>query len=100
VIVSGIRRDQTVTREKMPLMMADDNHMYRLHPMLNWDRQQVSEYRKKFNLPSHPLTEQGYLSIGCEPCTKPTGEGKNERAGRWMGLEKTECGLHGDVFPQ
>ena len=66
----------------------------RYHPMLDWDSRMVYFYRKNHELPEHPLEAQGYLSIGCEPCTtKFLAEG-NERNSRWFGMNKTECGLH------
>jgi phosphoadenosine phosphosulfate reductase len=63
-------------------------------PLANWSRHDVEEYLATHDVPLHPLLEKGYTSIGCWPCTRPTVEGEGERAGRWSGTNKTECGLH------
>jgi phosphoadenosine phosphosulfate reductase len=64
--------------------------------MLNWTNKMIFEYIKEYNLPKHPLEAKGYLSIGCEPCTKRYNAG-DERDSRWFGMKKTECGLHTDL---
>ena len=58
----------------------------------------IFEYRKKHKLPTHPLEEQGYMSIGCEPCTRRIDPDISEREARWYGLNKTECGLQTDLI--
>jgi phosphoadenosine phosphosulfate reductase len=62
--------------------------------MANWTREGVWEYLQKHKIPYNPLQDQGYRSIGCWPCTRRISEGENERAGRWTGFNKVECGIH------
>jgi phosphoadenosine phosphosulfate reductase len=66
--------------------------------MLRWTRQDLWAYIHRYDLPAHPLFSQGYLSVGCAPCTSPVTEGQDERAGRWAGTGKTECGLHTEML--
>ena len=68
--------------------------MIKINPLAGWTDAQVVTYLAAYDLPDHPLTERGFASIGCWPCTKPVGEGEDQRAGRWAGSDKTECGLH------
>lgn len=92
--INGIRADQSDVRAQMSEEEAAAHNCLRYHPMLNWDAKMVYYYRKYHELPEHPMEAQGYLSIGCEPCTaKAFGEG-NERNSRWFGMNKTECGLN------
>lgn len=92
--ISGIRRDQSATRAKRKILEQTPTGLLRVHPMANWTRQEVWQYIHDHNLPEHPLLSQGYPSIGCAPCTQPIFAGQDERAGRWAGQTKTECGLH------
>jgi phosphoadenosine phosphosulfate reductase len=62
--------------------------------MATWSREAVWSYIKEQGIPYNPLHDRGYRSIGCRPCTRPTDAGENERAGRWSGTGKKECGLH------
>jgi phosphoadenosine phosphosulfate reductase len=62
--------------------------------MANWTREEVWDYLRDHKIPYNPLHDQGYRSIGCAPCTHRTAEGENERAGRWTGFNKVECGIH------
>lgn len=98
--VSGIRRDQTPQRANTPVIARQPNGLYKVCPMVRWTRREVWQYIHDHNLPVHPLLEQGYLSIGCAPCTRPAVPGEDERAGRWAGHQKTECGLHLPVFQE
>ena len=70
----------------------------RFHPMLDWTPKMIHEYRKEHDLPEHTMDKQGYLSIGCEPCTRRFDSDMQEREVRWYGLNKTECGLHVDLI--
>ena len=92
--ISGVRRDQTVNRQNLPVLEAQTTGPLKIYPLLEWTRQQVYEYIDQHQLPSHPLSAMGYSSIGCAPCTRPTLPGESERDGRWSGTDKTECGLH------
>ncbi len=93
VWINGVRRDQTKFRstlqEEEPL--ADGKMRY--HPMLDWTSKMIWEYRKEYNLPEHPLEAQGYLSIGCMPCTRSLQQTQEDRSGRWAGQSKEECGI-------
>jgi phosphoadenosine phosphosulfate reductase len=100
VWITGVRRQQSDTREKtriLELYRFDDlRELYiaKLNPMANWGRDQVWDYVKANGIPYNPLHDKGYRSIGCWPCTRLAGEGDGERAGRWTGFDKTECGIH------
>ena len=96
--VSGLRRDQSATRKNTPILLptsdADGNHYVKVHPLATMTSAEVAEYMQLHDLPEHPLRAKRYLSIGCWPCTSPVADGEEERAGRWAGRGKTECGLH------
>ncbi len=92
--ITGVRRDQTPSRRNTPIIEHLDDGTYKICPMVNWTEQDVSQYIARHQLPAHPLTAQGYPSIGCAPCTKRPRAGEDARSGRWAGSEKTECGLH------
>lgn len=91
--VSAIRRDQSRTRSMLEVIEHHDT-VIKIHPLAAWTRDDVAQYMTAHNVPTHPLLERGYQSIGCWPCTRPTAAGEDERAGRWSGTTKTECGLH------
>jgi phosphoadenosine phosphosulfate reductase len=91
--ISGRKRYQGGSRAALPLFETDGARL-KVNPLANWTSGDVDVYRSAFSLPQHPLVEKGYRSIGCEPCTSPVAEGEDERAGRWRGDEKTECGIH------
>jgi phosphoadenosine phosphosulfate reductase len=96
--ITGLRREQAVTRKDTKtaeLGYTDEgNPLIKVNPLAHWTRQQVWEYLENNKIPYNPLLDKGYLSIGCEPCTRPIQQGEDERAGRWVGKEKTECGIH------
>jgi phosphoadenosine phosphosulfate reductase len=98
--ISGIRRDQTPMRAKARILELQEDGLLKVNPLLNWTKAEVDAYIKEHNLPVHPLLEKGYRSIGCAPCTTAIGQSDNERAGRWVGRGKTECGLHTEMFGQ
>jgi len=93
VWINGRRRNQTSTRGQMGLVERDGKHM-KINPLAEWDNSEIEAYRTIHELPRHPLTGKGYLSIGCAPCTSPVSENEDARAGRWRGTGKTECGIH------
>jgi phosphoadenosine phosphosulfate reductase len=96
VWINGVRADQNANRQNLGSVEAVPNGKWRYHPMLDWTKKEIFQYIKQHELPRHPLDAQGYISIGCEPCTrKPR---LDEREGRWFGLNKTECGLHTDLI--
>ncbi|MEK0447515.1 MAG: hypothetical protein RLZZ399_2836 [Verrucomicrobiota bacterium] len=100
VWITGVRRQQSDTRQGariLELYLFDalsERYILKLNPMVLWSREAVWEYLHRNGVPYNPLHDRGYRSIGCRPCTQVAGEGDNERAGRWTGFEKTECGIH------
>lgn len=96
--ISGIRRDQTATRAHAKILELQPDGLLKVNPMLNWTKADVQRYMEENHLPSHPLYEKGYRSVGCAPCTAAIGINDDERAGRWKGRGKTECGLHTEMF--
>lgn len=97
---SGIRRDQTETRAHAQILELQDDGLIKINPMLNWTMADIQNYIEEHKLPTHPLLEKGYRSIGCAPCTVAIGADDSDRAGRWSGRGKTECGLHTSMFKQ
>lgn len=92
---SAIRRDQSPDRAKSPIIGWDKKfHLVKVSPLANWTKSQVWDRILKRNIPYNPLHDKGFTSIGCWPCTRTVSFGEDERAGRWSGTEKTECGLH------
>lgn len=96
--ISGIRRDQTAERASAKILELQEDGLLKINPLLNWKKADVQNYMEEHNLPMHPLTEKGYKSVGCAPCTIAIGVNDDERAGRWAGKGKVECGLHTDMF--
>ena len=96
VWINGIRKDQNANRRNMQFEARTPEGKLRYHPMLDWNSKLIFQYRKKHQLPEHPLEKQGYFSVGCEPCTRKY-DADNNRDGRWFGSKKTECGLHTDL---
>ena len=95
--MTGLRRDQVVTRAAVKKVEWDDAHaMYKLNPLADWTWEQVWEYIRGHKIPYNKLHDQGYPSIGCEPCTRAVKSGEDFRAGRWWWErpEQKECGLH------
>ncbi len=97
VWINGIRADQSKTRSAMLVEQPAPHGAMRFHPMLDWSKQAIWRYIKEKNLPRHTMDAKGYISIGCEPCTRKPNPGMQEREARWFGLKKTECGLHTDL---
>ncbi len=93
--MSAIRRDQSPDRAQAPIIGWDKKFkLVKISPLANWTKQQVWKLITDENVPYNPLHDQGYPSIGCQPCTRAVLFGEDERAGRWSGTAKTECGLH------
>lgn len=92
---SAIRRDQSNDRAQAAIVEWDKKfHLVKISPLANWTKKQVWGLIMKESIPYNPLHDQGYTSIGCWPCTRAVLAGEDERAGRWSGFAKTECGLH------
>jgi phosphoadenosine phosphosulfate reductase len=92
--MSGLRRVEAASRESAPIIARDLRGLVKINPLATWTDQDVAGYIADHDVPVNPLTMQGYPSIGCMPCTQPVADGQDPRAGRWAGLDKTECGLH------
>ena len=100
--ITGQRKDQSPTRANVPVMEADaafstaGHTLYKFNPLANWTSEQVWTYIRENDVPYNELHNRGYISIGCEPCTRPVLPNQHERAGRWWWEEATmkECGLH------
>lgn len=101
VWVSGIRKSQSAVREGMGKVAQGRQGVRRYHPLYDWDARTVWAYIRARGLPTHPLDDQGYPSVGCRPCTRRLADdaGLDDRGGRWSGQKKTECGLHTDAAP-
>ena len=90
--ITGVRRDQSSARASTPKIGWDARHgLWKVAPLADWSEPQVWSHIFAEQLPYHSLHDQGYASIGCKPCTRPS----DGRDGRWAGFRKTECGLHG-----
>ncbi len=93
--ISAIRRDQTIHRAAADLVQLDAKFgLIKVNPLLPWTKRDVWDFIVKNDVPYSPLHDEGYPSIGCWPCTRPVGDGENDRAGRWSDSQKKECGLH------
>ncbi|MCE9596550.1 MAG: phosphoadenylyl-sulfate reductase [Spirochaetia bacterium] len=96
--MTGLRREQSVTRADIALFERDDAHegMLKVSPLASWSEPMVYDYAKAHNVPVHPLHRRGFPSIGCEPCTRAVQPGEDIRAGRWWweNADQKECGLH------
>ena len=93
--ISAIRRDQTPDRANSGIVEWDSKFdLVKINPLANWSKKDVWDYILANNVPYNPLHDKGYPSIGCWPCTKAIGAGEDDRAGRWAGSNRTECGLH------
>lgn len=97
VWITGLRAEHSANRHDMPQLEWDpDNKIIKFHPILHWTTEQVTDYVKNHHLPYNQLHKKGFVSIGCEPCTRAIKEGEDFRAGRWWweDANKKECGLH------
>jgi len=92
--VTGLRRADGPTRAQAPALSLDATGRLKISPIITWSLAETEAYITDHDLIRHPLTTQGYPSIGCATCTLPVAEGDDPRAGRWAGNAKTECGLH------
>jgi phosphoadenosine phosphosulfate reductase len=93
--ISAIRRDQTAHRMQAGIVEWDAKfRLVKVNPLANWTKREVWKFILDHGVPYNPLHDQGYPSIGCWPCTRAVREGEDDRAGRWSGQVKKECGLH------
>jgi phosphoadenosine phosphosulfate reductase len=97
VWITGLRHEQSVTRTDMKMVEWDENNnLIKLNPLINWTEDEVWHRIKERNIPYNPLHKKGYISIGCQPCTRAILPGEDPRAGRWWweNPDTRECGLH------
>jgi len=97
VWITGLRREQSVTRVDMQMIEWDENNnLLKLNPLINWTEDEVWKRIKDNNIPYNPLHKKGFVSIGCQPCTRAVLPGEDQRAGRWWweNPDTRECGLH------
>jgi phosphoadenosine phosphosulfate reductase len=93
--LTSLKRSDGPTRADAPVVSWDASFgLVKVNPVVTWTDADVAAYLADHDLPQHPLVSRGYLSIGCAPTTRPVTEGEDPRAGRWAGLDKSECGLH------
>jgi len=96
--MTGLRRDDSASRANTPVISHDMlRDVIKVNPLANFTQSDYNKYLEIHSLTEHPLASQGYTSIGCWPCTRPSTVDGDARSGRWAGTEKTECGLHARV---
>ncbi|MEC7965507.1 MAG: phosphoadenylyl-sulfate reductase [Pseudomonadota bacterium] len=92
--ITGRKRFQAGSRAALEFFENEENKRIKVNPLAHWEKSDVQDYLINNRLPKHPLIAQGYPSIGCRPCTSKVKPGEDERAGRWRGTQKEECGIH------
>ena len=93
--LTSLKRSDGPTRADAPIIGWDPSFgLVKVNPLATWTDRDIASYLADHGLPVHPLVPSGYRSIGCAPTTRPVSEGEDPRAGRWAGLDKSECGLH------
>jgi phosphoadenosine phosphosulfate reductase len=92
--ITGRKRFHGGERLSLPVVEQADDGKIKFNPLANWAKADLDAYMAEHDLPAHPLVAQGFPSIGCWPCTQPVEDGQDVRAGRWVGQDKTECGIH------
>ncbi|MBV8141569.1 MAG: phosphoadenylyl-sulfate reductase [Verrucomicrobia bacterium] len=98
--IAGLRREQSTRRANIKVLelyefdRLREKNIVKVHPLARWSRDQVWEYVRRHGIPYNALMDRGFRSIGCHPCTSVVISGQDERAGRWTGFDKNECGIH------
>lgn len=94
--ITGLRSEQSENREQMPVIEWDEERkLYKYNPLMHWSYQEVLDYLERHNVQELSLHKKGFISVGCQPCTRAITEGENPRAGRWWWESShKECGLH------
>lgn len=95
--ITGRKAFQASTRNALPRFEVDAAGKLKVNPLADWTKADLDAYFVEHDLPPHPLVAEGYLSIGCAPCTSKVKPGEDARSGRWAGWDKTECGIHTPV---
>lgn len=93
-VLTGRRKSQGGARDSLPIIEVDETGLIKINPLANWTFKQVESYIRTHDIAYNALLDRGYRSVGDWHSTLPVKEGEDERAGRWKGKEKTECGLH------
>lgn len=93
-VLTGRRRSQGAARSNLPIVQVEESGLIKINPLANWSFDEVNAYVKANNVPYNALLDRGYRSVGDYHSTSPVKEGEDERAGRWKGKQKTECGIH------
>ena len=96
--ISGRKAFQSSTRQNIARFEVEDGRL-KINPLGDWVKADLDAYFAEHDLPRHPLEADGYLSIGCQPCTSKVAPGEDPRAGRWRGFDKVECGIHETAKP-
>jgi phosphoadenosine phosphosulfate reductase len=96
--ISGRKAFQSVTRQNIARFEVEDGRL-KVNPLGDWVKADLEAYFEAHDLPRHPLEAEGYLSVGCQPCTSRVMPGEDPRAGRWRGWDKVECGIHVAATP-
>ncbi len=92
--ITGRKRYHGQARAHIGFFENENDQRIKINPLSHWSREDLTAYIENNNLPRHPLVSKGFSSVGCMPCTSPTSDGEDSRAGRWRGRTKTECGIH------
>ena len=99
--ITGRKRHQAAPRSGLNYFDLDEaTGKIKINPLIDWKPARIAAHLDRFALPRHPLVADGFKSIGCKPCTTRVADGEDPRAGRWRGLNKTECGLHRPTHPK
>ncbi|MFK7902040.1 MAG: phosphoadenylyl-sulfate reductase [Nitratireductor sp.] len=91
--ITGRKRYQGGERANLAFIEREGKHL-KINPLIHFTPEMIKWYFEKHTLPKHPLVAKGYSSVGCIPCTQPTKDGDDPRSGRWVGIDKVECGIH------
>jgi phosphoadenosine phosphosulfate reductase len=102
VWITGLRADQSNNRQAMPMVeWSEEKQLFKFNPLIHWSYDDVMDYINEFNVPYNRLHDQGYISIGCAPCTRAIEPGEDPRAGRWWWeSSQKECGLHSTIVKE
>jgi phosphoadenosine phosphosulfate reductase len=92
--ITGRKSFHGAGRSRLARIEQGDDGRIKINPLADWRKEDLDTYFERYDLPRHPLEVDGFLSIGCMPCTDRVAPGEGVRAGRWRGLNKTECGIH------
>jgi phosphoadenosine phosphosulfate reductase len=98
--IAGLRREQSAGRSRIQILelyefdKLREKNILKVNPLARWSRDQVWDYIRHHGIPYNPLMDRGFRSIGCYPCTRVVISGQDDRAGRWTGFDKSECGIH------